>query len=323
MARRVGTIVDLVEVQLGGQRRFVLSVEENSMTDYGHKEWASELDRLFGSLTDESRQFLEAISKVCFDEEIELCGFMETPSWNLSIRCDETEFKSSMDLCRLTIATSLNASKCNQVSEQISTRKKSFDELQKFMEKFKRTEDSGQLGLNKKTNTYLRNFFHGLDFESNYYFQLEHIVNSTKNNLLYDREEENLADGEILESVEYEFAPSMSEDEAVDSVLKACRFKEEAMFYRVGVVLLLKDQPSDFSKTALTAKQAEHDEVVKRLEVLVKEDRRLKKELCTKYNEFSSIMHDLERQKSEEQSIADRFAEALFAVRPVRFKQVA
>uniref|UniRef100_A0A1I7Y0G3 Kinesin motor domain-containing protein n=1 Tax=Steinernema glaseri TaxID=37863 RepID=A0A1I7Y0G3_9BILA len=535
MARRIGTIVDLVELQLGGQRRFVLSLEENKKLiflicddeelqqrlagdvisflledelspgtvktiqpvllrnsrlglggnppilkhliflicddeelqqrlagdvisfiledelspgtvktiqpvlqrnsrlglggnppilsffdyskDYGTEEWAEELDLQFANLTDESRRFLESIP-------------------------GEPEFRSSFDLCRLTLVTSLNVHRSDQVAKQISIRKKSLEDLQNLTEKFNSSEESEHLGINNEINISLSDRFGCLDSDSCYYFQLEHIVKYVESNLIheqetlrrrtrsntssvdtYDSEEEKLVDGEVLENVEYvsvdeasdrvlkacrfmqeamfyrvgvmfllkintllsdrfgclyfdscyyfqlehivknvenyliheqetlrrrtrsntssvddqypndltydseeeklvdgevEYvsAPNMSVEEASDKVLKACRFMQEAMFYRVGVMFLLKDNPSDFSETALAAKQAEHDEVLKRLQALIEEDERLERELCAKHRELCDIKHNLWYKGEEDQSVANRFAEALFAVRP-------
>uniref|UniRef100_A0A1I8AC01 MIT_C domain-containing protein n=1 Tax=Steinernema glaseri TaxID=37863 RepID=A0A1I8AC01_9BILA len=302
MARRVGTIVDLVEVQLGGQRRFVLSLEEDTTKKYGSAEWASELEQRFKGLTDDSRRFLESIP-------------------------EEPEFISSLDLCRLTIKASEKASKCDECCEKIAIRKKSIDDLENLLEKI---------------SALLLNYFHLLHVESIYHSDLEYIVQRTEQNLINHTENE-VDEEEILANEDAHWS-NMSIDEgepeedqkeeenegqvdwrmerAVDDLLKECRFQEAAMFYRVGVVLLLKDNPSCFFEAALAAKQAEYDEVKKRLKDLTNEDRRLESKLCAKHREISDRISDLEDQGSK-QSVADRFAEALFTIRPVRFFSIS
>uniref|UniRef100_A0A1I8ABG3 Protein kinase domain-containing protein n=1 Tax=Steinernema glaseri TaxID=37863 RepID=A0A1I8ABG3_9BILA len=294
--------------------------------DFGSAEWTSELDRRFGSLTDESRQFLELIP-------------------------EEPAFKNSMDLCRLTIATSLIASKCDQVIEEIATRKKSLDELQNLFDKFNSIEGSEQLGINEKINVLLINFFLLLDFHTQYFFQLEYIVEAAEGNLIsaerreqeemvMNDEEELQEEKELEEQEEFEDEEELDEgeelqegehleeeeeledeeynrykEEFVDRVLKACRYGQIAMLYRVGVVLLLKDSPSDFFEAAMVAKQAEHNEVLDRLKELREEDERLESELRAKYKEMRNRINELVNQGTQ-QSVADRFAEALLTIRP-------
>uniref|UniRef100_A0A1I7ZS09 Uncharacterized protein n=1 Tax=Steinernema glaseri TaxID=37863 RepID=A0A1I7ZS09_9BILA len=339
MARRVGTIVDLVEVQLGGQRRFVLSLEEderliflicddeelqqrkagdvisflledelspgtvkkiqpvlqeNSRLGLGGNPpiltFFDQLERHFQGLTNESRRFLETIP-------------------------DETEFGSSLDLCRLTIATSLNASKCGQYSEKIAIRKNSLADLCNLLDKFNAIEDSEQLGLNEKINTLLSNWFLILGSMSQYFYQLEKIVLGTEKNLISAEQRKQNGEEEIREEDRSKhFSVHIPGEKIVARVRKTCRYGQTAMLYRVGVVLLLKDRPSDFFEAALSAKQAEYDQVAARLNELIQEDRRLERELRDKHKEICSRIV-LQDSKSKQRA-DNRFAEALFAIRP-------
>uniref|UniRef100_A0A1I7ZYP3 Uncharacterized protein n=1 Tax=Steinernema glaseri TaxID=37863 RepID=A0A1I7ZYP3_9BILA len=258
------------------------------MKEYESAKWASELERLFEGLTDESRRFLETIP-------------------------EETEFGSSLDLCRLTIATSLNATKCGQYSERIAIRKKSLADLHDLLDKFNAIEGSEQLGLNDKINTLLSSRFAFLSNESQDSYQLESIVLSTEKNLISAEQREKDREKEVKE--EDRSKHLRVPVQKIVRMLRVCRYGQTAMLYRVGVVLLLKDRPSDFFEAALSAKQAEYDQVTTRLNELIAEDQRLGRELHAKHKETHNRMHVLRTQKSR-QYADNRLAEALFAFRP-------
>uniref|UniRef100_A0A1I7ZXQ0 Uncharacterized protein n=1 Tax=Steinernema glaseri TaxID=37863 RepID=A0A1I7ZXQ0_9BILA len=244
---------------------------------YGHAEWTEEITHVFETITSEGRHLLESVTQ-------------------------EESFVDSFLLCRVIVEIALYDSASDDITHHISLKKESLSELQRLHDLLQSNSSSGAVGVTQECSELLINAFGSLEYDSNGLFRLMDIIEKVEHSHITNS------------GVEYLCCPNMTEEEAAESVLNACRFMQAAMLYRMAVVLLVKHKPEDFCSRAFTEKQMKKRDKIRRLERLHEQNAELDRELQEWHRRCREILTLCE-------NAAEHFAWALSVIDPVGFRK--
>uniref|UniRef100_A0A1I7ZRK3 Nuclear pore complex protein n=1 Tax=Steinernema glaseri TaxID=37863 RepID=A0A1I7ZRK3_9BILA len=348
--RRSGVIVDLLSIDLAPRMSFVMTIEEDTQSGEKQLLFVRCEDtglcqmRAGDEITFILHDQLNPGSVHQIEPELHLGCMKHSPSdWECELKkrfanmssdvrnyiiddiFKDKLFDESTDLCRLTIATFLLQKEIGRVANNSRRRSENLDDLERLnlsisgslrhmedpsSQESHETSSKGSSEIATLISRELLTWFLLLGRRSNEFFDLAIVIKDT---LLSLNQKKN-TDGN--NNADHIWCVKGSITSAVDSVLRAHRFPEVALLYRVAFTFWIKDKSSALVEDALASKNIEYKDMQQHLQTLISDGNRLQEETRKMHCHISNKLIEAKDSHGEEMA-AKLLTEALSSTKPV------